>query len=80
MTASVSPALRCGTAPALVATDDVRGQEPEPDDEGEEGEGAPQKATEKTELVAPGASEGVSALDALAQLDRQAISLRVAGS
>jgi len=45
--------------------------EPEPDDEGEEGEGAPQKATEKTELVAPGASEGVSALDALAQLDRQ---------
>jgi len=49
--------------------------EPEPEDlEGEEGEGnTKQTATAKTELLAPGANDaaGVSALDALAQLDRQ---------
>ena len=57
----------------------VCGQEPEPEpEEGEEGEDGEtsdaQTATETTELVAPGVSDdtvGVSALDALAQLDRQ---------
>jgi len=51
--------------------------EPEPlDEEGEEGEDGEtsETTTETTELVAPGVSDdtaGVSALDALAQLDRQ---------